>query len=216
MAERDEAAPHGLRLRIEDYPNDADGLWCGIASRHGSRTTSLSTTLTPFSKILSSKHGRMKLSRKVTGTRKMQNGSKVQNSMKLSPYIDHTHLDCLKTSHSCEFRQYNYSDLVPNQPCLARKLVPEPHDPQFQRLIKNPHKFMLETLPSQEQVTVVMLMVESLSTHSTDEEYLGYNDNHTNWTSDERVVKAFQAFSKQLAEVDKKIIERIKDLNKKH
>lgn len=75
---------------------------------------------------------------------------------------------------------------------------------------------MLEMLPSQEDSTIVMMVVESLSTNSPDEEYLGYNGNHENWTNDERAVKAFKAFAARLAEVDEKIIQRNGDLANKH
>lgn len=114
------------------------------------------------------------------------------------------------------FGQYDYAGFVPNRPCLARRLIPETTQSEFQKLLQDPHQFMLETLPSQEQATVLMMVVESLSTHTPDEEYLGHNGFHTKWTIDQRSIDAFKRFSARLAGVDKQIQKRNGDLKLKH
>lgn len=128
----------------------------------------------------------------------------------------HDDLDGIRPPRCCQLRSIRLHGLRPEQAVPGARLVPEPGDPEFGALLRDPHKFMLETLPSQEQATVLMMVVESLSTHSPDEEYLGYNGMHTNWSSDERAVHAFKAFSARLAAVDRQIHERNADLSLKH
>ncbi|KAG0579870.1 hypothetical protein KC19_4G130100 [Ceratodon purpureus] len=219
MAERDESAPHGLRLRIEDYPYAADGLlvWDSIEAwirDYVSLYYSDSATILEdvelqawWDEIVTKGHADKK------GEDWWPKLDSPQNLVRIL-----TTIIWIASGHhaAVNFGQYDYTGFVPNQPCLARKLIPEQDDPEFERLLRDPHKFMLEMLPNQTQATTVMTVVSALSAHSPDEEYLGYSGNHTNWTSDERAVKAFRAFSRRLAEVDKKIIERNKDLKNKH
>jgi len=198
MAVRDETAPHGLRLRIEDYPYAADGLlvystieqWCRdyVSLYYPSSQTILSD---------------IELQRWWTEIQTKGHPDKKDEPWWPTLTTPESLIQILTTMiwiasghHAAvNFAQYDYAGFVPNKPCLARRLVPEPGDPDFGTLLRDPHKFMLETLPGQEQATVLMMVVESLSTHSPDEEYLGYNGMHTNWTSDNRAVQAFQAFS---------------------
>ncbi|KAG0629524.1 hypothetical protein M758_1G110200 [Ceratodon purpureus] len=219
MAVRDADAPHGLRLRIEDYPYAADGLlvWDSIEQwvrnyvslyYPDSQTVLRDVELQQWwTEIRTKGHADKKDEPWWPKLDSPQNLVKILSTMIWIASGHHA---------AVNFGQYDYSGFVPNQPCLARRLVPEPGDPEFQCLLRNPQKVMLDTLPGQEQSTVVMMVVESLSTHSPDEEYLGYNGMHTNWTSDGRAVKAFKAFSARLAEVDKKICERNADLTLKH
>jgi lipoxygenase len=219
MAVRDENAPHGLRLRIEDYPYAADGLlvWDSIEQwvrdyvslyYSDSQTVLADVELQQWwTEIRTKGHADKKDEPWWPTLDSPQNLVQILSTMIWVASGHHA---------AVNFGQYDYSGFVPNQPCLARRLVPEPGDPEFRRLLRNPHKVLLETLPGQEQATVLMMVVESLSTHSPDEEYLGYNGMHTNWTSDARAVKAFKAFSARLAEVDKRIHERNGELMLKH
>lgn len=219
MAVRDETAPHGLKLTIQDYPYAADGLlvWDSIQEWI---TDYVSLYYPDNATILNDSELQAWWNEVVT------KGHVDKKDEPWWPTLDSpqslvkilTTIIWIASGHhaAVNFGQYDYTGYVPNQPCIARTLIPEKTDPAFKKLLRDPHKVMLEMLPSQEQATIVMMVVESLSTHSPDEEYLGYNGNHRNWTSDERAQKAFEKFAARLAEVDKKIVERNGDLVLKH
>lgn len=219
MAVRDENAPHGLRLRIEDYPFATDGLlvWSSIEQWC---TDYVSLYYPDGETILAD----VELQQWWTEIRTKGHPDKQHEPWWPTLDTPESLVNILATMiwmasghHAAvNFGQYDYTGFVPNKPCLARRLVPEPGDPEFGSLLRDPHKVMLQTLPSQEQATVLMMVVESLSTHSPDEEYLGYNGMHTNWTSDERAVQAFKAFSARLADVDATIHARNADLSLRH
>lgn len=219
MAVRDETAPHGLRLLIEDYPFAADGLLVYSTISHWCRDYVTLYYPDPQTILADTE-----LQQWWTEIQTLGHPDKQHQPWWPSLTTPDSLISILTTMiwiasghHAAvNFGQYDYTGFVPNKPCLARRLVPEESEPEFGRLIRDPHKFMLETLPSQEQATVLMMVVESLSTHSPDEEYLGYNGMHTNWTSDARAVEAFKKFSGRLAEVDRVIHERNGDLELKH
>ncbi|EFJ20347.1 hypothetical protein SELMODRAFT_418172 [Selaginella moellendorffii] len=68
-------------------------------------------------------------------------------------------------------------------------------------LRRNGEKFYLS--PSKAEATLVMTTIEILSTHSSDEEYLGTRPEH--WTSDKRVLDAFERFK---AETEAEVMAR--------
>eukprot|EP00249_Psilotum_nudum_P020445 c27707_g1_i1 orf=823-3570(-) len=110
------------------------------------------------------------------------------------------------------FGQYEYSGYVPNHPCMTRRLIPErdENDKEFQEFVDAPEKFLLSTLSNKLQATVVMAVLDSLSTHSPDEEYLGTAVNAI-WTADPRAMEASLLFSKRLEEMEQIINKRNKD-----
>ena len=80
---------------------------------------------------------------------------------------------------------------------------------------KNPEKFFLSCIPNKFQATTTMSIVDTLSTHSVDEEYLGERA-QTNWTSDMRAIEAFKRFSLSMVIIEKEIAKRNKDPKLKH
>lgn len=219
MAVRDDDAPHGLRLRIEDYPYATDGLlvWDSIEQWVSNYVSLYYPDSQTVLRDIELQHWWTEIRTKGHADKKDEPWWPKLDSPQNLVKILSTMIWIASGHHAAvNFGQYDYSGFVPNQPCLARRLVPEAGDPEFQSLLRNPHRILLDTLPGQEQATVLMMVVESLSTHSPDEEYLGYNGMHTNWTNDARAVKAFKAFSARLAEVDKKICQRNGDLTLKH
>lgn len=219
MAVRDENAPHGLRLRIADYPFAADGLlvWSSIEQWCKDYVSLYYTDAATIVADVELQQWWTEIRTKGHPDKQHEQWWPELTSPESLIHILTTMIWMASGHHAAvNFGQYDYTGFVPNKPCLARRLVPEPGDPEFAALLRDPHKFMLETLPSQEQATVLMMVVESLSTHSPDEEYLGYNGMHTNWSSDERAVHAFKAFSARLAAVDRQIHERNADLSLKH
>lgn len=222
MAVPDSDAPHGLHLLIEDYPYAADGLliWSSIkdwVTEYLSLYYPTSQSILDdvelqawWTEIRTQGHMDMK---DEPWWPKLETPDDLINILTTMVWVASGH------HAAVNFGQFDYSGFVPNHPCLTRQLVPktdDPHDPEFQKLVRHPHKFVLRTLPSQSQATVLMTVVESLSTHSPDEEYLGHNGMMTNWTSDQRAMKAYKSFSKNLSEAERTIHARNHNPKLKH
>ncbi|KAL1313404.1 hypothetical protein HN51_039960 [Arachis hypogaea] len=106
------------------------------------------------------------------------------------------------------FGQYPYGGYVPNRPPLMRKLIPEEGEAEYKNLIANPQKYFLNSLPSLLQATKYMAVVDTLSTHSPDEEYLGERQQPSIWSGDAEIVEAFYAFSAEIRDIEKEIDRR--------
>lgn len=105
------------------------------------------------------------------------------------------------------FGQYDYAGYMPNKPTLMRRHIPSPHTPEFNDFLAKPQEFFLRALPSQAQSTVLMAVIESLSTHSPDEEYLGA-DMYPNWFGCPEVVAAYNRFQEKMVESELEIRRR--------
>ncbi|KAL2608338.1 hypothetical protein R1flu_026911 [Riccia fluitans] len=108
------------------------------------------------------------------------------------------------------FGQYAYAGFMPNKPSMTRKFIPEKNSPEYAQLLSNPEKYFLSTTNTQLSATIVMAVIELLSTHAVDEEYQGYR-NSDMWTSDEQVKAAFADFTNSMNNLEKKISERNRD-----
>ena len=102
------------------------------------------------------------------------------------------------------FGQYPYGGYVPNRPTISRRLVPEPGTPEHDLLETNPDKVFLRTISSQYQTIIGVSLLEILSTHSSDEVYLGQRDT-PEWTTDQKALEAFQRFGKALNSIEEEI-----------
>ncbi|MED6204734.1 hypothetical protein PIB30_011707 [Stylosanthes scabra] len=109
------------------------------------------------------------------------------------------------------FGQYPYGGYVPNRPPLMRKLIPEEGDAEYRDFMANPQKYFLNSLPSLLQATKYMAVVDTLSTHSPDEEYLGERQQPSIWSGDAEIVEAFYAFSGEMRRIEKEIERRNSD-----
>lgn len=106
------------------------------------------------------------------------------------------------------FGQYPYGGYVPNRPPLMRRLVPEEGDPEYENFQSNPQKYYLNSLPSLLQASKYMVVVDMLSTHSPDEEYLGERKHESIWSGDEEIINGFCEFSEKIKEIEKEIERR--------
>ncbi|EPS74242.1 lipoxygenase, partial [Genlisea aurea] len=111
------------------------------------------------------------------------------------------------------FGQYPYGGYVPNRPPLMRRLIPEESDAEYAFFMSDPHKYFLSALPSLIQATKYMAVVDTLSTHSPDEEYLGERQHQSIWSGDEKAMEAFYEFSAEIARIEKEIEARNLDPN---
>lgn len=83
------------------------------------------------------------------------------------------------------FGQYLYAGFMPNHPSLTRKLIPEENTAEWEHLQQKPEHFLLSMLANPIQARINMTAVEILSTHATNEEYLGHRP--AGWTSNSKV-----------------------------
>ncbi|KAI7735799.1 hypothetical protein M8C21_000561 [Ambrosia artemisiifolia] len=114
------------------------------------------------------------------------------------------------------FGQYPYGGYVPNRPPLMRRLLPDENDPEYMSFHDDPQKYFLSALPSVLQSTKYMAVVDTLSTHSPDEEYIGDRQQTDTWTGDSEIVEAFYEFSAEIQRIEKEIEKRNKDASLKN
>ncbi|GMI93682.1 lipoxygenase 3, Arabidopsis thaliana lipoxygenase 3 [Hibiscus trionum] len=219
IAVPDPTQPHGLKLLIEDYPYAADGLLIWNALENWVRT--YVNHYYPNSSLICSDR-------------------ELQNWYHESVHVGHADLSneswwpSLKTpddlvsilttliwlasaQHAAlNFGQYPYGGYVPNRPPLMRRLIPEENDPEYANFLADPQKYFLLALPSLLQATKFMAVVDTLSTHSPDEEYLGERQHPSIWSGDAEIIEAFYAFSAEIRRIEKEIEKRNADHNLKH
>ncbi|XP_050285261.1 linoleate 13S-lipoxygenase 3-1, chloroplastic-like [Quercus robur] len=208
MAVPDPTQPHGLKLLIEDYPYATDGLQIWAAIENWVRTYV---------------------------NRYYPNSSQICNDRELQAWYDESvnvgHSDLSQESwwptldnvdnlvsvlatliwlasaqHAAlNFGQYPYGGYVPNRPPLMRRLIPDENDPEYAIFLADPQKYFLSALPGVLQSTKFMAVVDTLSTHSPDEEYLGERTQPSIWTGDTEIVDAFYEFSAEIRRIEKEI-----------
>ncbi|PQP92108.1 linoleate 13S-lipoxygenase 3-1 chloroplastic [Prunus yedoensis var. nudiflora] len=219
MAVPDPTQPHGVRLVLEDYPYGSDGLLIWGAIENWVRT--YVHHYYPDSSLI-------------------RNDRELQNWYSESINVGHADLrhenwwpslssaddlvSILSTliwlasaQHAAlNFGQYPYGGYVPNRPPLMRRLIPEENDPEYASFISDPQKYFLTSLPSVLQAIKYMAVVDILSTHSPDEEYLGERQQPSTWSGDAEIVEAFYKFSAEMMEIEKEIERRNSDPKLKH
>ncbi|GMN26509.1 hypothetical protein TIFTF001_001319 [Ficus carica] len=210
MAVEDPNAPHGLKLTIEDYPYANDGLfmWDGIKIW----VTDYVNHYYPDPYLVEADK---ELQAWWTEIRTVGHADK-----KDEPWwpVLKTRQDLIEiittmvwvTSgyHAAvNFGQYTYAGYFPNRPTIARTNMPteDPADEEWQKFIKKPETALLKCFPSQLQATRVMAVLDILSNHSPDEEYLGEKMEQA-WADDPVIKDAFERFNRRL-----KVLELIID-----
>ncbi|XWS18394.1 hypothetical protein CRYUN_Cryun32bG0039800 [Craigia yunnanensis] len=106
------------------------------------------------------------------------------------------------------FGQYQYGGYVPERPSYMRRLVPNEHDPEYATFLADPQGYFFSSLPSLREMTFLMSVLDILSTHSPDEEYLGDRKDLSTWTGDPEIIEAFYRFSMDMRIVEKEIEKR--------
>ncbi|CAK7339261.1 unnamed protein product [Dovyalis caffra] len=220
MAVEDPSAPHGLKLIMEDYPYASDGLvlwdiikeWVGDYVNHYYPDSSLIESDT-------------ELQAWWTEVRTVGHGDK-----KDEPWwpVLKTPQDLIETlttiiwiasgHHAAvNFGQYTYAGYFPNRPTTARMNMPteDPNDEVLKLFWEKPEVILLTTFPSQIQATTVMSVLDVLSNHSPDEEYLGQQIEPA-WTDEPAINAAFEKFNGRLKEFEGIIDERNGDLKLKN
>ncbi|KAJ9139720.1 hypothetical protein P3X46_030428 [Hevea brasiliensis] len=178
MAVKDPSAPHGVRLTIQDYPFANDGLllWDAIKKWVSDYVNHY---YTDPSQVLSDEE----LQSFWTEVRTVGHGDKkdepwwpeLKTPADLIEII--TTIVWVTSGHhaAVNFGQYEYAGYFPNRPTVARMKMPteDPTDEEWKFFLEKPEVILLRTFPSQVQAAKVMAILDVLSNHSPDEEYLG-------------------------------------------
>nr|BAM95905.1 lipoxygenase [Ricciocarpos natans] len=108
------------------------------------------------------------------------------------------------------FGQYAYAGFMPNRPSCCKKLIPEKGSSDETKMLEAPEKWLMNTISTQIATTIVMTVIELLSTHAVDEEYQGKRLND-NWTSHPEIKAAFSEFSAKMEALQRKLEQRNAD-----
>ncbi|CAN1286828.1 Lipoxygenase 4, chloroplastic [Linum perenne] len=214
MAVPDPTQPHGLKLLLEDYPYAQDGLliwfaienWVQTYVNHYYPNSSMISSDTElqawYAESINVGHADL---RSADWWPKLENNDDLVSILTTVIWI-------ASAQHAAlNFGQYPYGGYVPNRPPLMRRHIPDQNDPEYQNFQADPQKFFLSALPSLLQATKFMAVVDTLSTHSPDEEYLGERQQPSIWSGDAEIVEAFYEFSAEIQRIEKEIDKRNND-----
>ncbi|XP_023747615.1 probable linoleate 9S-lipoxygenase 5 isoform X2 [Lactuca sativa] len=207
MAVVDSGCRHGVRLLINDYPYAVDGLeiWSAIKSwvedyckfyyKNDDIIQNDNELQSWWKELREEGHGDKKHE---PWWPKMDSCQELIN-------ICTTFIWVASALHaSVNFGQYLYAGYLPNRPTLSRRFMPKPNTPEYEELRENPEKIFFKTITPHLQSLLGIALVELLSTHSSDEVYLGQRE-CSEWTLDEEPLKAFEKFGKKMKEIEEKI-----------
>ncbi|KAL6602995.1 hypothetical protein ACP70R_043356 [Stipagrostis hirtigluma subsp. patula] len=114
------------------------------------------------------------------------------------------------------FGQYPFGGYFPNRPTTARRNMPnEPSREGMGNFIKDPEKVLLDTFPSQYQATMVLQILDVLSSHSPDEEYMGTHEEPA-WLAEGEIKLAFGRFRRRMLDIVEVINEWNEDPKRKN
>ncbi|XP_062172811.1 linoleate 13S-lipoxygenase 2-1, chloroplastic-like [Alnus glutinosa] len=212
MAVEDPTAPHGLKLTIKDYPFANDGLilWDAIKLW----VTDYVNHYYPNPSLVESDR---ELQAWWTEIRTVGHADKkdepwwpvLKTPQDLIDII--TTIAWVTSGHhaAVNFGQYAYGGYFPNRPTIARTNMPteEPTEEEWKKFMKKPEHALLKCFPSQLQATRIMAVLDILSNHSPDEEYLG-EKMEPSWAEDPFIKTAFERFNGRLKELERIIDER--------
>ncbi|KAL2969290.1 hypothetical protein AAZX31_15G072000 [Glycine max] len=119
----------------------------------------------------------------------------------LSTPNDHTHMGCFGSAFSGEFWAIT----------SWWKLLPKEEDSEYKDFLEDPEGYLLSCLPNLLETTKFLAVVNILSQHSPDEEYIGQRKDLSNWTGDTEIIQAFYEFSMDIKIIEKEIDKRNKD-----
>lgn len=206
IAVEDANAPHGVKLTIEDYPFANDGLLVWDAIKQWA--TSYVNHYYPTSDLVESDE---ELKKWWDEIRTVGHGDKkdepwwpqLKSQQDLIGIVS-TIMWISSGHHSAvNFGQYDFAGYFPNRPSIARTNMPneDPTDEEWQTFIQRPEDALLKCFPSQIQATQVMSVLDVLSSHSPDEEYIGGNIEPA-WAAEPAIKAAFEEFRGRLEELE--------------
>lgn len=220
LAVEDPNAPHGLKLAIEDYPFANDGLILWDAIKEWA---------TEYVNYYYPDPNLVKLDEELQAwwTEIRTEGHADKKDEPWWPVLNTpedlinivTTIMWVTSGHhaAVNFGQYSFAGYFPNRPSIARINVPleEEDEEKWEYFIKKPENVLLDTFPTQLQATKVTAVLNILSSHSPDEEYLG-KDIEPAWADEPFIKGAFEKFSGKLKELEGIIDERNANKNLKN
>ncbi|KAK9081615.1 hypothetical protein Syun_031398 [Stephania yunnanensis] len=214
VAVPDPTQPHGLKLLIEDYPYAKDGLLIWFAIENWVKTYVQhyypdAVLIRNDMELQAWYHESVNV-----GHADLSHESwwpELNDADSLVSVLT-TLIWLASAQHAAlNFGQYPYGGYIPNRPPLMRRLIPDEKDPEYSKFFDDPQRYFLSSLPSLLQSTKFMAVVDTLSTHSPDEEYLGERSQPSTWTGDTEMVEAFYEFSAEMGSIEKEIDQRNSD-----
>ncbi|KAG6691102.1 hypothetical protein I3842_10G048400 [Carya illinoinensis] len=189
VAVLDQTQAHGLRLLIEDYPYATDGLLIWFAIEDLVQTY-VDLELQPwYNESINVGHADLR---------------HASWWPKLSTPAQHAALN---------FGQYPYGGFIPTRVPLMRQLIPKENGPENKIFINDPKGYFLSSLPSWSQNTKYMAVIDIISSHSPDEEYIGAKKDLSTWSGDTEIIEAFYIFSMEIRRIEKEIEKKKSDIN---
>ncbi|KAL0354467.1 UNVERIFIED_CONTAM: Linoleate 13S-lipoxygenase 3-1, chloroplastic [Sesamum radiatum] len=219
MAVPDPTQPHGLKLTIEDYPYATDGLMIWGAIENWVRNY-VNHYYPDSARVCNDKELQAWYAESINvGHADLRHADWWPTLATPEDLISilTTIIWLASAQHAAlNFGQYPYGGYVPNRPPLMRRLIPDENDPEYAVFLSDPQKYFFCALPSLLQATKFMAVVDTLSTHSPDEEYLGERHHQSIWSGDAEVIEAFYEFSAEIRQIEKEIERRNTDPNLKN
>ncbi|CAL0328371.1 unnamed protein product [Lupinus luteus] len=206
MAVADPSSPHGLKLTIEDYPFANDGLLIWDAIKEW--VTDYVNHYYPNQSMIESDK---EVQDWWSEIRRVGHGDKSEEpwwpDLKTPNDLIHiiTTIAWVTSAHhaSVNFAQYTFGGYFPNRPTIARNKMPteDPSVEEWEKFVNKPEEALLECFPSQIQATLVMVVLNLLSYHSPDEEYIGqYMEPY--WGENPTIKSAFERFNSKMKEIE--------------
>jgi lipoxygenase len=206
MAVEDPSAEHGLRLTIEDYPYANDGLLIWASIKEWVTDYVNHYYKTPIDVLQDRELQEWWSEIKTKGHADKKDESwwpKLENQEDLVHIL--TIIIWVTSGHhaAVNFGQYHYAGYFPNRPTIARTNMPVEDSKleSFKTFWNKPEQALLECFPSQIQATVVMAVLDILSSHSPDEEYMGENPELA-WKTEPAINAAFERFNGRMKEIE--------------
>lgn len=212
LAVEDPSAPHGLRLTINDYPFANDGLLLWDILKNW-----VSDYVNHYYANASLVESDEELQAWWTEIRTVGHGDKKDEPwwpvLKTPEDLIHiiTTIAWVTSGHhaAVNFGQYTYAGYFPSRPTIARRNMPteDGTEKDWEFFLKKPEVLLLLCFPSKIQATTVMAILDVLSNHSPDEEYLG-EKSESAWAENPVIKAAFERFNGRLLELEGIIDER--------
>ncbi|XP_030953245.1 linoleate 13S-lipoxygenase 2-1, chloroplastic-like isoform X1 [Quercus lobata] len=212
MAAEDPTAPHGLKLTIEDYPYANDGLLLWDSMKEW--VSDYVNHYYPNPNLIESDQELqawwIEIRTVGHGDKKDEPWWPVLKTPKDLIEIITTIVWVTSGHHAAvNFGQYTYTGYFPNRPTIARTNMPteDPSKETWKTFLKKPEGALLQCFPSQMQATKIMAVMDILSSHSSEEEYIGEKIEPT-WAENPVIKAAFERFNGRLMELEGTIDER--------
>ncbi|KAF3450000.1 hypothetical protein FNV43_RR06079 [Rhamnella rubrinervis] len=220
MAVEDPKAEHGLKLTIEDYPFANDGLvlWDAIKQWVSDYVNHYYSEPAMVESDKELQAWWTEVRTKGHEDKKDEPWWPILKTPKDLIQILTTIIWVTAGHHAAvNFGQYMYAGYFPNRPTIARTNMPteNPSEEYFHHFMEKPEMALLMCFPSQIQATKVMAVLDVLSNHSPDEEYLGEKMEPA-WEENEAIRGAFERFNGRLKKLEEIINERNKNLELKN